>query len=299
MEGKWRWVLVTAIAPVAWGSTYYVTSHFLPADAPLWGAAFRALPAAVLLLAIARRLPRGAWWWKSAVIGVLNVGAFFVLVYLSGVLLPSSVASTVMALSPLVMLLLAWALIAERPGLIALVASGLGIAGVVAIVAGPVERVDPGGVACAVAAMLMSSLGFVLAKRWRSADDLVASTGWQLAWGGLAVLVVAALVEGPPPALDMASALGFLYLTLVATAIAYLAWLGGIGRLGVGAVGLIGLLNPVTGVALGVALAGESITWVQAGGIGLVVVAIVLGQLPGRRSETEPPWRDSNSRPSG
>ena len=59
------WVLVTAIAPIAWGSTYFVTHEYLPADAPLWGSVIRALPAGLVLLLIGRRLPRGRWWWRS------------------------------------------------------------------------------------------------------------------------------------------------------------------------------------------------------------------------------------------
>jgi len=39
---SWRWMLVTAIAPVAWGSTYVVTRAVLP-DEALWGAVIRAL----------------------------------------------------------------------------------------------------------------------------------------------------------------------------------------------------------------------------------------------------------------
>src|SRR5262245_25899429 len=64
MEGnRLRWILITAIAPIAWGSSYYVTRHLLPADAPLWGGVLRALPAGLIVLLIARRLPTGAWWW--------------------------------------------------------------------------------------------------------------------------------------------------------------------------------------------------------------------------------------------
>ncbi len=36
MEATWRWVPVTAIAPIAWGTTYYVTHAYLPADHPLY-----------------------------------------------------------------------------------------------------------------------------------------------------------------------------------------------------------------------------------------------------------------------
>lgn len=100
MEAKWGWVALTAIAPIAWGSTYVVTRAVLPGE-PLWGAVLRALPAGLLLLLVKRRLPRGAWWWRSAVLGVLTSGGFFALVYAVARLLPSGVASTVMAASPL------------------------------------------------------------------------------------------------------------------------------------------------------------------------------------------------------
>ena len=58
MEDTLRWSLVTAIAPVAWGSDLLVTHQFLPADYPLYGAVIRALPAGLLLLLACRRLPR-------------------------------------------------------------------------------------------------------------------------------------------------------------------------------------------------------------------------------------------------
>ena len=74
---------ITAVAPVAWGANYVVTRQLLPMDVPLWGSALRALPAGLVLLAVARALPRGVWWWRSAVLGTLNVGAFFLLVYVA------------------------------------------------------------------------------------------------------------------------------------------------------------------------------------------------------------------------
>ena len=126
MEAKW--IAVTAFAPVAWGANYVVTRQLLPADVPLWGSALRALPAGLVLLAIARTLPRGAWWWRSAVLGTMNVGAFFLLVYVAAQLLPSSVAASVMALAPLAMAGFGWLLVAERPTPLLLGGSVAGIA---------------------------------------------------------------------------------------------------------------------------------------------------------------------------
>ncbi len=278
MEATWRWVLVTAIAPIAWGSTYFVTREYLPADSPLWGAALRALPAGLVLLAIRPRMPRGPWWWRSLVLGVLNVSVFFALVYLAAQLLPTSLASTVMATSPVVMMLFAWMLAGERLRVLPLVGAGVGIAGVVLLLATDTSSVDWTGIAASVAAMVLSSLGFILAKRWRDGTDVRAVTAWQFLAGGLLLLPAALLVEGAPPPLDVPALLGFAYVSVFATVLAFAAWFTGLAHLPAGTVGLVGLLNPVTGVLLGTLVAGEVLGPAQLVGLVLVLAGILLGQ---------------------
>ncbi|MCP2324570.1 putative blue pigment (indigoidine) exporter [Hamadaea flava] len=278
MEATSRWVLVTAIAPVAWGSNYFVTHQYLPADSPLYGAAIRALPAGLLLLLVRRTLPQGSWWWKSLVLGVLNVGAFFALIYVAAQLLPTSVAATIMATSPVVMMLIAWAAVAERPRIAQLTGAGVGIAGVGLMVLHGGAAVNAGGVLASVAAMTMSSLGYVLAKKWSADVDVFSLTSWQLIAGGLALLPFAVAVEGAPPTVDAPAVLGFAYVTVVATAVAFAAWFTGLRHLSAGTVGLVGLLNPITGVLLGAAVAGESLGTPQILGIALVFLGILLGQ---------------------
>jgi probable blue pigment (indigoidine) exporter len=299
MEAKWRWILITAIAPIAWGSNYFVTRQFLPVDSPLWGAVLRALPAGLILLAIARSRPRGSWWWKSFVLGALNVGAFFVLIYLASQLLPSSVASTIMASSAGVLMLLAWPLLSDRPTLLPAIGAVLGFVGVGVMLLGGGESgggggaggagggIDPLGVMASLAAMLMSSVGFILTKKWAVNQKTLAITSWQLLAGGLLVLPFAVLVEGGVPALDGAAMLGFAYVTLVATALAFVAWFSGLRHLPAGTVGLVGLLNPVTGVLLGTLLASEPFGWRQALGTALVLLGVVIGQR--RRAASVPP----------
>ncbi|WP_198533367.1 EamA family transporter [Streptomyces sp. AcH 505] len=290
MEATLRWALVTAIAPVAWGTNYFVTHEYLPAGAPLYGAAVRALPAGLLLLLVRRQLPHGSWWWKSLVLGVLNIGAFFVLVYLAAQLLPTSIASSVMATSPLVMTALAWGLLAERPRLPQLAGAGVGIGGVCLMLLAGTGDVDGAGVLASVGAMLMSSLGYVLAKRWSAEVDVLASTSWQLLAGGLLLVPFAVATEGAPPALDGPALLGFGYVTFVATALAFAAWFAGLRRLPAATVGLVGLLNPVTGVLLGMAVAGEVLTARQWCGLALVLAGILLGG--SRRSRRSRRTRD-------
>ncbi len=278
MENKWHWLLITAIAPVAWGASYFVTSHTLPADAPLWGAAIRALPAGLILMAFARRRPRGVWWWRSGVLGLLNVAAFFALVYVAAQLLPSSVATSVQALAPVALAGFAWALASERPTARIALGALLGIGGVLLVVGTGGGRLDWLGVAAAVVAVALSSLSGVLAKRWADGTPVIAVAAWQLVLGGALLVPFAFGFEGTPPVVDGLGWAGYAYMAVVATALAYWAWFTGLSRLPAGTVGIVGLLNPVTGVLLGTLAAGELLGWLQWLGIALVLVGILVGQ---------------------
>lgn len=297
MEGIWRWRLVTSVAPVLWGATYLLTRELLPPGSPLWGGVIRALPAGLLLLAVRPQRPHGPWWWRSALLGTLDIGAFFVLVYVAAQLLPSSIASTLMSASPAVMLLLAWPLLGQRPRAKAVAGVLLGVVGVAAMLLTGGAAPDPRGVLASLAAMVMSSVGFVLTTRWRGAVDVLSLTSWQLLAGGLVVVPFALAVEGGPPVLDLTELVTFAFLSLVATALAYAAWFTGLAHLDAGSVGLIGLLNPVTGVLLGVLVASERLAPLQVLGAVLVLGGITLGQH--RRAARTTPATTGPPVPSG
>lgn len=279
VETKLRWWIgVAAIAPVAWGSVYFVTLHWIPSGEPLTAAALRALPAGLLLLAVRRRLPRGAWWWRSLVLGVLNCGAFFVLVYLAAKLLPTSLAAMLMSLSPIAMMLIAWGVVAERPTLRRLLGAAMGVGGVALMLSSSLGGVDGWGVVASVTAMAMYALGSVLAKRWSGEVDAVASSAWQLTVGGLLLLPIALGVEGVPVSITGTALAGYAYLSIVATALAFVCWFGALRRLTAGQVGLLGLLNPVTGVLLGVLAGGEQLSGWQWIGVAVVLAGVSVGQ---------------------
>ncbi|MDF1703135.1 MAG: EamA family transporter [Aeromicrobium sp.] len=274
MEAKW--IAVTAVAPLAWGATYVVTRQLLPADAPLWGAAIRALPAGMLLLLLARQLPRGAWWWRSAVLGSVNIGAFFLLVYVAAQALPSSVAASIMALAPLALSGFAWWLLAQRPTVHTLVGAVGGITGVVLLVGGARGELAVSGVLASASALGLSAFGSVLATRWADDTPVLATTAWQLVAGGALLTLAAIAVEGRPPAVGPAAAAGYVFTSVVATALAFVCWFAGLRRIRAGAVGVIGLLNPVTGVVLGSVLAQERLAPLQLAGVALTLAAIAV-----------------------
>ncbi|MFJ6113810.1 EamA family transporter [Agrococcus sediminis] len=280
-RGGWRWGLLGAVAPVTWGSVYFVTLHWIPPEEPLTAALLRALPAGLLLLAVRRRLPRGAWWWRAGVLGVLNCGAFFVLVYLASKLLPTAVAAMLMSLSPLVMMLLAWALLNERPTVRRLAGGALGVLGVVLMLASSIGPIDGWGVISSLTAMGMYALGSVLAKRWSGHVDAVTASAWQLTAGGLLLLPIALAFEGAPSLVDAEAVVAYAYVSVIATALAFVCWFGALRRLHAGQVGLLGLLNPVTGVLLGMLAGGELLSMLQWLGIAAVLAGVLLGQVLG------------------
>lgn len=54
-------LITTALAPMIWGSSYFVTTEYLPQGYPLSLAMLRALPVGLLLLIVCRQLPSTNW----------------------------------------------------------------------------------------------------------------------------------------------------------------------------------------------------------------------------------------------
>ena len=192
-----------------------------------------------------------------------------------------------MATSPVVMMLFAWLVLADPPKARRLTGAALGILGVALMLFTGLATVDATGVLASAGAMTMSSLGYVLAKKWDDGPDVLSLTAWQLLAGALVLLPVAAVAERPP-GLDGKAVLGFAYVTVIATALAFVAWFAGLRHLDAGSVGLVGLLNPVTGVLLGTAIAAEALSGRQVLGLALVLAGIVVPHAGRRAPRTYP-----------
>ncbi|MEU2300304.1 EamA family transporter [Streptomyces antibioticus] len=274
-------VLLTALAPVSWGTTYAVTTEFLPPDRPLFTGLMRALPAGLLLLALGRMLPRGLWWGKAALLGALNIGAFFPLLFLSAYRLPGGMAAVVGSVGPLFVVGLSALLLGQRPTARTLLAGVVAAFGVSLVVLKAAGALDGLGVLAALGSTASMSAGVVLTKKWGRPEGVgpLALAGWQLTAGGLLIAPVAFLAEGAPPALDGRAAAGYLYLALANTAMSYWLWFRGIGRLTATQVTFLGPLSPLTAAVVGWAALGEALTPLQLTGMALAFGATVAGQL--------------------
>lgn len=271
---------LTALAPAVWGSTYLVTTELLPPDRPLLASTVRALPAGLVLVAAGRVLPRGAWWWRALVLGVLNIGAFFYLLFVAAYHLPGGVAALVVAIQPMLVLLLAALLLKDRIRPLQVAACVLGVLGVALLVLQPEAGVDTVGVLAGLGGAVCMASGIVLTKRWGRPEgvSVLTFTGWQLAVGGLALAPATLLAEGFPDRITGTNVTGFLYLSVIGALLAYAVWFRGIERLPALAVSILGFASPLAATVLGYAVLGEALSPLQLAGAVAVVASVFLAQ---------------------
>lgn len=280
-SGHVRMTALTALAPMVWGTTYIVTTHLLPPGHPLFAALMRSLPAGAIALLISRRLPHGSWWWKSLVLGTLNMGAFFPLLFLAAQHLPGGVAATLGAAQPIVVAFLAVGILHERLSTWRVAWGVAGLVGVALVVLGPDAGLDPVGLIAGLAGAASMATGVVLTKKWGRPPGVSALglAGWQLGAAGVVLLVPALLIDGVPAGIDAPAVAGYLWLTLVGALLTYGLWFSGIRRLPVTATALLGLLSPLVAALLGAVIAGESLNLIQLVGFSVALIAMVAGQL--------------------
>lgn len=273
-----RDLLLTAVAPVLWGTTYFVTTQFLPPHRPFFVSVMRALPIGLLILAVFPQRPTGVWWWRTFLLGALNIGLFFALLFIATYRLPGGLIATMNAFQPIIVSMLAWMFLDERLTLRVVWATCAGVFGISLIVLVPSTHLDLVGLIVAFAATTTWSIGTVLTKLWGQPVPLLLFTAWQLVAGGLTLLPIALLVEGGAPGITMRNVVGFLYLGVLGTGLAYALWFRGIERLKASTVTFLALLSPVSALTVDFLILHRRMSVLQVTGIAIVLGSIFLAQ---------------------
>ena len=275
-------VLLTAIAPIVWGSTYIVTTQFLPDFSPISVAMLRALPAGLLLLLIVRQLPRGIWWLRTFVLGALNISIFLSMLFVAAYRLPGGVAGTVAAVQPLFAVFLARLLLSSPIRPLSIVAALVGIAGVALLVLTPRAALDPIGIAAGLAGAASMAVGNILTRKWQPPVSLLTFTAWQLTAGGVLLVPVVLAFAPHLPAPTVVNLAGLAWLGLIGAALKYVLWFRGIAKLDSSVVSPLLFISPLTAVILGWTFLGQTLSPIQLAGVGFVIGSIWLSQRPAR-----------------
>lgn len=267
-----------AVATILWGFTYIVSTTLLPPN-PLLVAAVRALGGAFTLLLFARHLPPPGWWNKLIVLGTLNAGLFFGLLFISAMRLPGGVAAIFQALGPLFAILLGWAILKTKPSLLKIASVLIGVAGVALVVLKGNAGLDAIGVAAALGGTLSLALGGVLMNKWgKPPISMIAFTGWQLLVAGIELLLITLLVGDLPTTITATNIAGFVILAVVLTAVPFVLWFNAIAKVGVVVVAPFFLLVPITAFVLDALIKGFVPTGMQIVGAVIVIAGLLLSQ---------------------
>ena len=276
-------LILTAIAPAIWGSTYLVTTELLPAGYPITISLLRALPAGLLLLVLVRQLPSNAEMWaKVFILGAFNFSIFWWLLFIAAYRLPGGTAATLGALQPLIVIFLAQIFLGSKTHAISIAAAIAGIGGVALLVLSPQASLDTIGIMAGLGGALSMAFGTVLSRRWQPPVSPLTFTAWQLTAGGILLLPPALWLEPSLPELTRANIFGIIYLGLIGAALTYILWFRGIARFEPSIISPLGFLSPMTAVILGWLVLGQNLSLWQFFGIVIVLGSVWVSQIAGR-----------------
>ena len=273
-----------------WSSGFAPSRVVLREIPALWVLGSRLVIAGSILLAVARvrglEMPRTRLQWGTAVaVGVLVNVVYLGLLYVALHDLSSGMAAIIASTNPLVLAMVAPALLGETPKRATVLGIVIGFAGVAFTmwnrIGNALER--PQSIAVAFVSVLGLVASTVVYKRAAYPPRMVmAATGVQLLVGSVILLPAAIIVHGAPTLPhDAAPWLSFAYLTLVMSVGASLLWFWLLAHGDATRLSAFYFLVPVFGLVIGHLLLGEVVTGRDALGAIVIAVGISLAQRAG------------------
>jgi drug/metabolite transporter (DMT)-like permease len=264
-----------------WGGAFLFFRVAAPEVGPVWTAELRVLIAGLVLAAFTRR----AGWRAAranlrtiAIVGLTFSAIPFTLLAFATLTLPASLASVLMATTPLFTALVGAVWL--RQGLAPSVAAGLGIGfgAVVLLVGGAPIELSP-AVLVAVGAGLGASFSYAIAgtyvrRRTTHIAPLHLATGQLLA--AAILLLPVALASGPLAVPSPAATGSLVAMAVVSTAIAWPVYFRISHRTSPTAASSSTFIVPMFGMLWGGVVLGEAIGPELLGGFGLVLISLVL-----------------------
>ena len=295
-----RFLIVLALLALylVWGSTYLATKVALSVWPPFLLSAMRFLLAGALMYGAVRlsgaAAPSRQDWLRAAVVGLClplfgNGGTTFAQQYI-----PSGMAALLVATVPMFLALLGWASgLAPRPTAKVLLGLTLGMGGLGLLMStrSTAPVLLPGhpllGTVSVLLASLMWSVGSLYSRQKPIGGSPFLGVGMQMLCGG-SFLLVAGLLHGEAAVFQVSHVPlkvwgAFAYLVTFGSFVAFSAYIWLLRVVEPALAGTYAFVNPVVAVLLGWALAGETLNTGMLGGAALIVVAVALVVLGGRR----------------
>ncbi|HSR95527.1 MAG TPA: DMT family transporter [Kofleriaceae bacterium] len=295
-------LVLLAIVTLGWGFTWPINKLVVDEIPPLTFRAVALVGGGAMLLVVARaggqslRLPV-RYWGRLLALAAFNIVGWNVLVIYGIALLPSGRAALLGYTFPLWSTLLSIWLLAEPLTLQRGVSVALGMGGVAVLLGGDFARMAGAmtGVALTLGAAISWALGVVLLKRIVLPLQTVALTAWMMLAGGVPILIAAIVLEHDRwQPVSTGAVLGLLYSLFIALMLCYWAWNRLVLMEPVSVSSVSSLATPVIGVASGMWMLGEPLTWreIAAGAFILGALALALDPREGTREATRDGTRE-------
>jgi O-acetylserine/cysteine efflux transporter len=278
-----RHILAAVLVAVAWGVNFVVIHVGLEHFPPLLFASLRFALVALALPFVPRPGVPARW-----VIGVglfMSAGQFGLLFSGMHAGVSAGLASLVLQLQAAFTVVLAVALLGERPRPAQLAGGAVALAGIVVIGAGKAQGAPLGALALVVGAALSWGIGNICSRKARAPRPLGLLV-WSSLVPPLPLLALSLAIEGPGAAgdalgaLDPAGLLALLYIVAISTFGGYTIWNGLMARHPSSQVAPFTLLVPPVGILAAWMALGEVPGAVELAGAAIVMAGVALTLRP-------------------
>lgn len=267
-------------------SSAFTSARIIVADAsPLASLSLRFFISGLIGVVIARALGQ-SWaltrdqWRATLVFGLCQNAIYLGLNFVAMQTVEAGLASIIASTMPLMVAFAGWAIFRERLPTLATLGLVLGISGVTLIMGTRISAgVDVWGVGLCVIAAAALTVATLMVRGASSGGNLMMIVGLQM-FVGAAVLAVAAVLFEEfrlTPTWELFAA--FTYTTLAPGLLATWVWFALVARIGAVRAATFHFLNPFFGVAIAAVLLGEALGWLDAIGVAVITVGILLVQL--------------------
>lgn len=278
-------ILLALLVAVIWGFNFVVIQVGLGQFPPLLLAALRFVVASLPALVLPR--PRIGWGRMTAIAGALFVGQFAFLFTGMAAGMPAGLASIVLQVQAFFTILIAAAVLRERPGPRRIAGSLIAFAGLAVIATTTGGGVTPMGLALTIAAALCWATGNVL-LRGAGKVDMLAMAVWLSLVPPLPLAGLAVTLEGVGAVAHAFSHIGWLgfgavlYLGVPTTIVGYALWGHLLKLYPAATVAPFSLLVPVFGAGSAALVLGERFGPDRLAGMALILVGLAVLALPAR-----------------
>jgi len=277
----WPALLALVLVPLVWGYNWVVMKSALAYVGLFEFAAMRYVPASLILLAALPLLRRPMAVRPMASVawaGILQTAVNTALTLLALRTGPAGRSALLCYTMPLWAVLMGWMGLGERPGRIQAAALSAAGAGIALVFSSPGASGNLAAAALATGSGVAWAWGTVLTRRImvRGCMDPLAVTAWQMLFGGLGLWIAALFFPGRPTVWSPYFVFALLYEVLPATAVAWLLWTALLKRVSAGVASFSILAGPVIGLAASAIELGERPHGLEAAGLGLLVLALLL-----------------------